>query len=76
MKIRNTCPKKDIDYKDVHSKNDDERTEAEMLADVLMDVYEVSLDAQSHLHLFHTRPECGVLILGDYLKRIEVLCSI
>lgn len=46
------------------------------LSSLLSEVYEVSLEAQRHLHLFDTRPECARLILEDYLKKIEEMCSI
>ena len=70
------CPEMDIESKDVPSETDDERTDAERYRDLLLEACEVSFEAQNHLHLFNTRPECALLILKDYLKEIESICSI
>lgn len=53
-----------------------EKTDAERYSDLLLEIYDICYEAQDHLHLFDTRPECARLILEDYLKKIEELSSI
>lgn len=76
MYNENTRPEMGIDCKDVPSVNNDERTDTERYRDLLLDALDICLEAQQHLHLIKSRPECALLILQDYLKEIEEACSI
>lgn len=78
-KVLTSCPK--LDTKN-HARNFDldadldEIPREEELTKIILDVLDVIHEAEMNLDLFASRPECGVLFLGDYIKKIQELCSI
>lgn len=55
---------------------DDERTNEEKYLDIVLDVKEVSREAQRVLEMKYVKPEHTLQILGDCFDRIEDLCGI